>query len=206
MNLAGLQTWVSGHKPEAAGVAVAGVAGLAYLRKRSAASKAAATPTTTATTTTAAADPYQSIASDVYNSLEPQIEALQNGVNSTGTGTGSVAPAPVSNATDVQFPYQTGANAQLQDLSNVDGSLIHRWTGVAGNWQQEVLATGVAPGAQVAYSLNDFGQQGRIDYNVAANGQTPGQAAIHGWYLPGQGWHSEPLAPPPVTVTSTSHP
>lgn len=95
------------------------------------------------------------------------------------------------NTSDIQFNYAN--DTQIQQFANVGGQLVHRWTGIQGGpqWASEILGTGLAPGANLAYTLNSFGQQGRID----VTGQNQDNSTTHLWYVPGKGWAKEILAP-----------
>ena len=103
-------------------------------------------------------------------------------------------PAATGNSGPItQFPYLNGT--QLQEYYvNSAGQLIHRWTGVTGNWAQEILGSGLTPNSQVTATQGDFGNANRIDISAP----TTGGGMFHGWYTPQQGrWGSEVVGRPP---------
>jgi hypothetical protein len=87
----GLAGWFATHKTQAyiGGAAAAG--GLALLAKRKAAKGSGTTPGTVQAANGAT---YDSTASDVYNSIEPQLEALQRMFYSLQAVPGSTNPVP----------------------------------------------------------------------------------------------------------------
>jgi hypothetical protein len=81
----GLAAWFAHNRTEALIGGGLAAAGLAVTMRKRAAAKAGSTAQGTA-----AGVPYDSVASDVYNSMEPQIEALQRQL--TALRAGSAAP------------------------------------------------------------------------------------------------------------------
>jgi LysM repeat protein len=79
------------HKPAVIIGGVGGAAGLALVLKR----KKGAASTASSVGTTNPSDPYQSIGSDVYNSLAPQLDNLQQQIQALqNTNAPTVAPNP----------------------------------------------------------------------------------------------------------------
>lgn len=87
------------HRLAVGGGGVASAAALALIVKRRNAAAAKATPAGAAATTTTAipspGDAYQSVGSDVYNSIQPEIQALQASI--AGLQGGGTAPVAAPN-------------------------------------------------------------------------------------------------------------
>ena len=138
MNAGQLQAYVEQHKPVVLGVAAAGVAGLALLRRKRAASAGATGPATSqpAGTIPAAAvvpsqqtaSTYDSSAYDVYNALSGQLEQMRQTV---GTPAATQAPKPI--ASTLFAPSGTGNYVRYKN-------------GTIGEVESDGSIYGIAPG------------------------------------------------------------
>ncbi len=102
MNLAAFTSWLHVHQAQALAAGGAGVVGLALIRRRRAVPTAAADPAAAAALAgggagvagTAALAPYSSTVNDVYDALQPQLEALQTQLSQLAVTPETVAPSP----------------------------------------------------------------------------------------------------------------
>lgn len=106
-----LDEWIRAHKPQTAAGAAAGLAGVVYLVKRRQAASGGSTASPFALPATGGGTvgttPYDSSGNDVYNSLQPILEGLQNEVDQLSTVPPITQTIPVT-APPVTGPVATG--------------------------------------------------------------------------------------------------
>lgn len=151
MNLAALKAWVHTHQTEALGGGVVAMAGVAYVVSKR--KKAGAAAGSNAPATSQAAQQggvYDSTANDVYNSIQPEIDALAAQIAALGGNLGDTGTALGGLPVKTPTPFsQTTVQGQPAFLTSTGRTIPIRTVVPVSQRQSEMSTSSMAAGSHV---------------------------------------------------------